>query len=211
MSDQRALSQFLAFAAHDLKQPLNVLQMYLGILQRRAGNDKNGGELGEVVNTSLKSVQSTLSLLTQWARAEERCLKQQPQPTSLDQWKEMVERLKRVTRTATSTTPFSGSSATSSIDLQLLQQTLQEVINLLPQPIHVSASEDSQELELVTPLLVKVDLIDVNRDTAAESYNDALFELGIRAGSAIIEQIGGSLTCTHQRDDDCSRLLISVP
>ncbi len=201
MTDETGLNRFLARSAHDIKQPLNVLQMYLGILQRRSAGDDKGSELNGVVSNAMKSVQSTLNLLTQWARAEEQSLKQRPASHSLAQLHDMSKQLKRIT-VPDADSPIS-TAAECSIDLQLLQQTLQDIIHLLPQPTRITLSDSNWELTLSAPLLVKTD------DSGTETYNDALFELGIRAGRAILQQMGGTLSCTHSTVEEQSRLLLS--
>jgi hypothetical protein len=208
------LSQFLASAAHDIKQPLNVLQMYLGLLQRRSGSD-TPDELNQVVHESLRTLQALLNLLSQWARADQGGLKQQPHPVNETEWLELLESLKGVDRERASGScpPLAAEFAQSvqagqadesrTADLMLLRQIVEDLVQLLPKPVQL-CHERPWSLTLQSAVLL--------RSTAAgeRHYRDALYQLATAAGAAITAAMGLHLSIRHQSEPEQTKLTLSL-
>ena len=213
MAESTTLSQFLALSAHDIKQPLNVLQMYLGILQRRANSDSSD-ELGQVVSDSMKSVQATLNLLSQWARANENSLKEQRQAIEQEQWLQLLASLKGVDHhDGSAPCDPQTTDAERIVDLALLQQTVQDIIQLLPNPVELHCGDTPWTLILQCPPLGDSNMGDSNTgesDGGEPHYHDALYQLAINAGSAILTAMGGRFSTTSATDSGQSILTLSL-
>ncbi|MBT3196268.1 MAG: hypothetical protein HN842_01635 [Gammaproteobacteria bacterium] len=185
------LEQFLSHAAHDLRQPLNVLQMYLGLLQSRA-NLSSEDPLCLTAQHAMLSMQSALTLLSQWARTETDSLKRMAEPTPLEQWITLIEGLQGV-ETQPLSAPIrsadSGETAACAhhFDRRLLGQTLQQLVRLLPDPVTLHYHQQSWPLELVCPTLFTADT------PSSPHYADALYQLAFEAGHAISRKEGFEL------------------
>lgn len=177
-----ALGQFLSTAIHDIKQPLNVLQMYLGILQEQAGLPK-GDELTQIANGSLKSLQSMLNLLSNWARADEGGLRIQPERVTPLTWSQHLEKQEWLSHPLPAV-DLSAEETHRSIDLALLTQTLRDILTLLPRGTAITATPTpwSLELQLTPPL---------QRGSDGELlFSDALHQLAVDGGGAVLKALG---------------------
>lgn len=192
------LTQFLSLAAHDLKQPLNILQMYLGLIQRQANLDSETG-LSPAVQQSLQSIQSTLTLISQWARSETHSIKRIAEPTSSSEWMDSVEKIDGVKLERDLNKTNQGDQERQ-FDRRLLRQTLQDMVHLLPKPITLRIVHSPWELELESPPLFSSD------PTSPSSYQDALYQLAFEAGCAITRIEGFELLRITDKKAPTTRL-----
>ncbi|MBC8503888.1 MAG: HAMP domain-containing histidine kinase [Chloroflexi bacterium] len=170
-----SVSQFLSLAMHDMRQPLNVLQMYLGILQSQAGIPDED-ELSQVVDGSLRSLQSMLTLLANWARIEEEQFELHPASVTLSEWYRRIGSIAGIhyADTELKERRDDGAEDEREFDITLLTKTLEGVMVLLP--------EDSS-LSLPTNTLWNIEI----RTTES---NDALYHLALVGGCKIMEALG---------------------
>lgn len=198
------IDQFLSLAAHDLKQPLNVLQMYFGILQRRAALPRDD-ELGTVVQLSMRRMQSLLNLLSQWARAERGELKSLFERVPYASWLDRLSGLHTPKGEALQVTqrcpPAPEAAETQLIDLALLQQTLQDILHLLPESEPILLSTTGWQLEIECGSLY-------THQEPGKGYHDALYQLAIDAGRTILGAMGLRLTLEVSAEDRGSRILL---
>ncbi len=200
-SESGSLSRFLALSAHDIKQPLNVLQMYLGILQRRHGSD-GSDEINQVVGSSLQQLQASLNLLTQWGRAEQSCIKQIPEETSASDWLRQLKELKRVDLEATE--KVHSTTVPCRFDSTLARQTLQDLITLLPEASRIELTAP-WELTLHCSSLLE----EKTEDGSQAGYRDALYQLAVDAGQSIFAALGACLKAHHRDEESILSLKIN--
>lgn len=176
------IDQFLSEGAHDIKQPLNVLQMYLGILQRRA-NLPQEDELGQVVRGAMQQTQAMLNLMSQWARAERDELKSSHPHKTPELWLDLLMRLKSVEIGKHGTTE---ALIPAHIDHDLVQQTLQDMAHLLPAPVRFTPTVENG---------VMIECGDLYQQAVADEatppeYKDALYQLALHAADTIFQRLG---------------------
>ncbi len=186
--------QFLSEAAHDIKQPLNVLQMYIGILQRRAKLDADD-ELLTVVKDATRNMQSMLSLLSNWARAEQQTLKAAPAPLSGSNWFTLFDDVEWASVTPAPSPE--NSNHEKSVDRELLLQTLQDMGQLLPAPLTLEVGNHPWQLKLTTP-----PLLHPNNGAEQLRYEDDLYQLAVTAGCTILQQLGFETTVNLSTEEE---------
>jgi len=190
------LRQYLSLSAHDLKQPLNALQLYLGLLQSKSDLSKDHS-LVQVSRDSLRGLQAIVTLLTQWASSDNQSLKQDPVFVSGDAFIKLTEALQNdtieVSLSPVNDVTITEQKSTIKVDLVLIQHTLQEMTHLLPKPVTVTAGELPWSLTLLTPPLL---------DQETGEYKDALYQLAVDGGEQICKALGFRLELLPHTSDE---------
>ncbi len=168
-----SVGEFLSLAAHDIRQPLNVLQMYLGILQSQAGVAEED-ELGQVVGASMRSLQSMINLLINWSKIGEEGLKTQPAPIDLPDWYKYINSIDGVNylETETSETSSNGSDR-ENVDLNLLTRTVRDMMSLLTAGAYLLPTATPWSFEIHT-----------------KESSDYLQQLALTGGGTILGALG---------------------
>ena len=198
---ETTLDQFLSLAAHDMKQPLNVLQMYSGILQRRAKLSSED-ELTQVVRGSMKKMQAMVSLLTQWARADRGELKMELDTLLCPQWFTLLDELQSPLGAPLQITHLPQQPTTEQplqLDAHLLQQSLQDIIYLLPETTPVTLQVEGWCLQIHCATLF-------TGSGSSEQHQDALYQLAVTAGRAIFGAVGLKLSLSASTQEGHSTL-----
>lgn len=183
-----SLQQFLADAAHDLRQPLNAIQMYLGILQRQSVDVNH--EVSQIVGDSLRSMQANINLLTHWARVEQNCLKSLSTEVDGVMWSTRLQREGIIEQ----------SSETLSLkqydefDLMLAVSTLRDMMRLFPADQSCQRTSSIWGLSIHTGKIIQIDR------GGHPQFMDQLYQLGLVAGKTILEQLGFQLGFVREGD-----------
>ncbi len=178
-----SIEQLLSVAAHDIKQPLNILQMYMGLLQKKA-NLSADDELTTVANHSLGSMQAMLSLLSNWARTQQRQLKAHPTEISADTWFDAFRKL-RSWKIVIPPVFQDDNRQTNTFDHGLLLQTLDQMGQLLPEESRLAIHSTPWSFEITSMVFT-----DHGDDSREPEYIDTLYQLAIIAGTTILSSQG---------------------
>lgn len=173
-----SVGQFVSMSAHDIIQPLNVLQMYMGILQSEAGISEED-ELAQAAGDSLQSMHSMINLLVNWGRAENGALRIQPDALDLSGW---YNHICSITEVHCSGSDFRSINSSAQkeprqVDMRLLTQTLHDMATLLPENTIITLSNT----------------IPWDLEINATKSSDALHQLALIGGGKILEALGVSL------------------